>query len=192
MLERLPPHVDATFICVVTFYTPLIALVVLARFGLTLSWWPRMIRFLLIMGTVLLCVTALTLLPPTQRLLARIKPSSMPEARIQLSPDGHNVLITHPQSNQPAEWAHLSTAQRIPFPPWTPVFYYGRWITDDCLLFRSTSDSPCYLANLHGERLRLTKLSGDKLITHWLEVRSLFPSPDGTRILQCNSMISLS
>ena len=164
---------------------PLLALVILARFGLTLSWQSRLLRFLLTAGVAMVCGLAISLLPPARHLLARLAPSPNVINTFCISPDGRAAFILDTvRGMQQPQWWQLDTGRHVELPTSGYInCTSARWITVDDVLYTNfdvTGKNIFYLAHQDHGQVHDTPLALD---SEYMDVAHAYPSPDGTRVL---------
>jgi hypothetical protein len=185
--EMLAPHANDYISSIGIFCAPFIALVVLARFGLTLSWKERAVRYVLVMEIVMIGCLVVNQLPPTQRVITRIFPPSPRSASslmstIYFSPQGKYVIISR---NDIRLWVNLATGQRVLLPQNAS---FEKWLDDDCMICSVAGDKPeksySALACVDQGQIRLTPLAGDmRTYTFRGRMQGAIPSPDGRYVI---------
>jgi len=139
--EEFNAKIEPFIIPICMIGAPLIALVVIARFGVTLSATQRFIRFMLI---VILIIGAGLLLDQTVLSVKFSKAFASNEdentASISLSPNGRMAFLQqyYPEGKVDTEWVNLETKQHGKLPTTSNATF--SWSTIDCALIEMYED----------------------------------------------------
>ena len=172
---------------------PVVAMVVIARFGLTLSRTQRVVRFGLVLVSVMVAGLLLNQVPSARLALAGCFPPEVTEpTSTSLSPHARFAAVMRFHINQwQVEWVDIATGKRIMLPSTAQNVLNVRWTaTDDMLIIYNTpgitntpdgKQADTSLAYWEHGVMRTVRLPNDVTIPY--NRPAGFPSSDGQRLL---------
>ncbi|HEY3380103.1 MAG TPA: hypothetical protein VGL77_21725 [Armatimonadota bacterium] len=161
---------------------PVVALAVIARFGLTLSWEQRLKRFVLILVLVSLTGGLLNAIPYVRTFVSGVTGEAEEEQPVgYLSPRGSNAIYDgNLRRRYVTVWINLASGRQQALNKHADVWMSAsHWLSDDCLLLQTNeNDNPFHLGCWRDGKVTLTRIP-----TKEINARALYFSPDGTRLL---------
>lgn len=165
--------------------SPLVALVVLARFGLTLTWVQRLLRFVLITGNVMAVGVLLDLLPGVRSTVVDAMSSGSSIEQVRVSPDGQYAVIDQYGDKPSVELLQLATGRRERLLPSNISF--ARWLTNDCALLTGELPTDSEHTTSGPEQTLMSIINGRPSLLSVYIPETVYVSPDGTRLLTADS-----
>jgi len=174
--------------------TPLVAGVILARFGITLTAGARFRRFLLLIVLLLTGTLIVTLTPPGSRMARRVCEPLFSHSYMVVNPTGAYDCamvgsIVAPRNQM--YMVEMSSGRQLPVPvdtaqsPQSPI-----WINADHLLMTGGTGAErdgTYLIQVANGTVQTYRLQDSELQDLGLLCTRIVRSPDGKRIIICDS-----
>ncbi len=181
--DRWTPH-DSVIGPIFAMCSALFAAVIIARFGLTLTWPQRLLRFILITGAMMLTGFLLALAPPVQHLEARLFPPAPPVWEYSLSPRAHYAVVSRWSSNaQHSQWIDLTSGAYAELPGDMRVMGDTHWITDSSLYMYDFTNHTGLIYYFNHRKVQIYSVPDSQ----WNDIQPLLPSPDARRLLKSSS-----